>query len=581
MRNKGLRGPNHYDEQAVLDELNREYQQTNIGDDPDAPRSASTWKTTYENNYKKLNVEQKDAFDSFQASYESDPSDPVFSASSWSKAKAVPGRRSSTQRSSHSFVPRERSPSCVLPPALQHFSSRVASQLTAHSAFHWTLTRPPSRQLKVEHPRAHRLFKARVIIIDEFTMLNKDALDYIDKVLQAVCDSTLPFGGKIVCISGDWKQFLPVIEGESAPGIIAATARHSRHYDKFRVLKLKENMRAGGAQEEHRQWLRDVGNGRNFVDEACTRIAIPEELMADSGDGLIEFCFPSAALENPLAHARLFCDNAVVCPTNLVVDKLNKLIASKILTESRVYTSLDKPMDTGALAYLSVHAADRDLEVIHSKTAGNLPPHLLELKVGLIVMCTQNLSLREGLCNGTRMQVVKLLEKTVVCKIITGVGRDKEVVINPVRHTYGNQKNVRKMAFERLQLPIKPAAVMTQNKSQGQTTQKIGIYLAEGESFSHGGIYVALSRATSRGGIRVFTRPPDATEEQAHPTTTPRTWIRNVVWPEVLDEEDRPVLPPRVYDESPAQSGTPYAAMADDDVGAEHPYDRDSVSDGQ
>ena len=64
---------------------------------------------------------------------------------------------------------------------------------------------------------------------------------------------------------------------------------------------------------------------------------------------------------------------------------------------------------------------------------------------------------------------------------------------------------------------------MTINKSQGQTLQRVGVYLPE-PCFSHGQLYVAASRVGLPTHIR-FAVDPDATG--AHLT-------RNVVFLEAL-----------------------------------------------
>lgn len=56
--------------------------------------------------------------------------------------------------------------------------------------------------------------------------------------------------------------------------------------------------------------------------------------------------------------------------------------------------------------------------------------------------------------------------------------------------------------FIRKQFPIKPAYSITINKSQGQTLQRVGVFLPD-NCFTHGQLYTSMSRATSSTRIHV------------------------------------------------------------------------------
>ena len=65
---------------------------------------------------------------------------------------------------------------------------------------------------------------------------------------------------------------------------------------------------------------------------------------------------------------------------------------------------------------------------------------------------------------------------------------------------------------------------MTINKSQGQSLNKIGVYLPQ-PVFSHGQLYVALSRATSPEGLKILMKSDDR---------QPTDMTKNIVYKDFL-----------------------------------------------
>lgn len=53
---------------------------------------------------------------------------------------------------------------------------------------------------------------------------------------------------------------------------------------------------------------------------------------------------------------------------------------------------------------------------------------------------------------------------------------------------------------------------MTINKSQGQSLQKVGLYLPK-QVFCHGQLYVALSRVTNRNGRKILINENGGSDE--------------------------------------------------------------------
>ena len=130
------------------------------------------------------------------------------------------------------------------------------------------------------------------------------------------------------------------------------------------------------------------------------------------------------------------------------------------------------------------------MEFLNSLTPSGMPPHRLNLKCGSIVMLLRNLSLKDGLCNGTRLIVRVMRPNYIDCVEVTDTLYRESLYIG--------------MPFQlkRTQFPLGLSYALTINKSQGQTFDRIGIYLPK-PCFSHGQLYVAFSRARSFEGIKI------------------------------------------------------------------------------
>ena len=70
----------------------------------------------------------------------------------------------------------------------------------------------PEQNCNIERgtAKAKVLQEAKILIMDEVTMMSKVDLERIDRSLQDIMQNKNPFGGKIILLSGDFRQILPV-----------------------------------------------------------------------------------------------------------------------------------------------------------------------------------------------------------------------------------------------------------------------------------------------------------------------------------------------------------------------------------
>ncbi|KAL9242236.1 hypothetical protein vseg_016256 [Gypsophila vaccaria] len=177
------------------------------------------------------------------------------------------------------------------------------------------------------------------------------------------------------------------------------------------------------------------------------------------------------------------------------VDDLNTQLIEKFPGKANVYTSYDTMLDDNCNIYPA--------KFINKLCPGGMSPHDLILKPNCPVILLRNLLPSFGLCNGTRLLCYKFFPILIECIIATGQNKGEHVFIPRIILRPPSSSNY-PFQFQRKQFPLKLSFAMTINKSQGQTLERVAIYLRQ-PCFSPGHLYVALSRARQASKVSVVT----------------------------------------------------------------------------
>ncbi|XP_058793045.1 uncharacterized protein LOC131665274 [Phymastichus coffea] len=317
-----------------------------------------------------------------------------------------------------------------------------------------------SSNIKIQSNEGMILKNTKIFIWDEAPMAPRYALEIVNRTLKYIMNNDLPFGGKIMILGGDFRQLLPIKVNGTRNEILNLSIKNSELWPLFSKFQLKTNMRVWPHELAFAKYLLDVGNGT--VNDQDNNIQLPPN-----------YILPADEYEM----------------NNKITDLLDK-------SGEHIYTGIDSTenCDNGNLEEVLLQ------EYLNTLNPPNFPPHKLRLRKFCIVMLIRNISLSDGLCNGTRLQVLDFSNHLLKCKILTGDQRNNIVFLNRITLYCENKYP---FTFKRRQFPIKLAFAIIINKSQGQTLEKIGIDLRR-DVFNHGQLYVAMSRVRSWDSLTIY-----------------------------------------------------------------------------
>lgn len=309
-----------------------------------------------------------------------------------------------------------------------------------------------------------RVRRAKILIIEEVSMLLPETLSIVDAVCREIKQSPQPFGGIQVIFAGDFFQLPPVVKTDTENNGQAALLRESSARFAYDSPAWKQtNPLVCYLTEQYRQ----DDSGFLALLSAIRRNAFDKEHLYRIETRKIE----RSAI--PDGVPKLFSHNADV-------DRINDEILAKIKGESHVFTMSSQGPNV----------------LVTALKKGCLSPETLYLKVGAAVMFTKN-NPKEGFINGTLGTVLEFNKTSSYPFVKTRNGQRIEV--EPMDWTVEENGKIRAQIS---QLPLRLAWAITVHKSQGMNLDEAVMDLSDVFEFGQG--YVALSRVRRLSGLYIL-----------------------------------------------------------------------------
>ncbi|MCF6347458.1 MAG: AAA family ATPase [Flavobacteriaceae bacterium] len=288
------------------------------------------------------------------------------------------------------------------------------------------------------------LEKAKILIIDEISMLHKNQLNLVNTVLQYFKNNNKPFGGIQIVLSGDFFQLPPI--GKSG----------EKSRDKFSFMSeawVNANLKVCYLTEQYRQ-----------SDTSLNHI-LNEIRVGQISKNSIQLL--KATTENKLENKE---DPTKLFTHNYDVDTLNAQHLSTLEGKTKIFKASTKG----------------NIKLIDTLKNSVLAGEKLELKIGAKVMFVKN-NVEKGYVNGTLGKVIDFSEEGFpIVKIING----KVIIVE--QESWIIQDDHSKVLASFNQFPLRLAWAITIHKCQGMTLDEAEIDLSK--TFERGQGYVALSR---------------------------------------------------------------------------------------
>jgi len=386
--------------------------------------------------------------------------------------------------------------------ALTGCASILLSQCNARTIHSWSgirLAKGPNRQIVqnvLKNRQANSSWKkVKILIIDEVSMLSSKIFELLEEIARTIRKDPRPFGGIQVVFTGDFYQ-LPPVGTPSDPDtelFCFESPLWPIIFPTKNCIELKTIFRQ--TDPLYRSILLEIRtNTLTQENQDILKTYVKREYDPAKYNG----CVPT----------KLY-------PTRTKADFLNATMFQKIQEPEHIFECTKK---TNCRTYLENNTP---LSIMHLQKCANITeqereyeiqqlmqnssiPETLSLKKGAVVMCTVNLDMDQGICNGSQGIVIDFVQinpgpsSPILVPTMCPIVKFYNGYTKTIQPHFRQSDEYPNLAVG--QIPLTLAWALTIHKIQGATLALADIDVG-GQIFEYGQTYVALSRVQSLDGL--------------------------------------------------------------------------------
>jgi ATP-dependent DNA helicase PIF1 len=342
--------------------------------------------------------------------------------------------------------------------------------------------------------------KTSVLILDEVSMLSKKIFEILEEIARHTKYSAEPFGGMQIIFCGDFCQLPPVGNNNEIDThkFCFESPLWEQVFPLENCIELKKIFR-----QTDMRYVKILNNIRKGViykkDIQCLTERVNLTFDSEQHNG----CIPT----------KLF-------PLRTKAEHINKIMYSKlededisvkyiVNTKNSTYIENNKTIPIDVIAKcnkISKDAIENEINYLLSNTNCTYEIHL---KIGAAVMCTVNLDMDNGICNGSQGVIIDIIKKN---NVNIPTVRFANGIVKHMQPHFWQSEDVPTISIG--QYPLCLAWALTIHKIQGATLQFAEIDIGK-DIFEYGQTYVALSRVQSLNGLYLSSFEP--TKIQTNP----------------------------------------------------------------